>query len=1017
MTTVPRLRGVAALTPAHRALALFGVIAGLSCASETNRTVAAVERIASRLAVVTQPAGAVPGAMLNTQPVVQVRDADDEPVTTSTAPVTAVLATGIGTLSGTTTINAVNGVATFTDLRVDVEGNYTLGFGSPGLTDATSAAFAITVPPPAALGIQRQPQGTASGTPLATQPIVRVLDANGFLIPNSSLTITASIASGTGALSGATSVDAVNGVATFTNLTITGSGAHALQFSATGVSPTTSQTLTLVAPAPPPTLLALATQPAGAVSNAMFATQPIVQVRDAANNLASASSALITAAVGSGAGTLTGTTTRTALNGVATFTDLGISGTGPHALVFTSSGLAPATTASFTVADQAGPPTQLAVSVQPGGASSGAVFGQQPVVQVRDAAGNIAPSSTAPVTVVVFSGGGTLTGTTSVVPINGIVTYSDLAITGSGSQLLRFSSVGLSAVNSAAFVVSSAATQLALSRQPAGAVSGAAFTTQPVVELRDANNALASTSNAAVTVVLASGSGALIGTTTVNAVNGVATFTNLGISGTGTHTLSFSGAGLTSVTSAPLSVQAASGTAIKLGVSTQPSGATSGQPFSVQPIVQVRDAGNGVVVGSSAAVTASLASGSGALSGATTVTAASGVATFTDLTITGTGAHALTFSSTGLAAAQSASFSVVGVPNALSVASQPAASAVSGSVMTPQPAVQLRDASNNPVAQAGTVITVSLASGSGTLSGTATATTNASGVANFTDLRITGSGTHTLAFAASGLTSVISGPINITATVAPLMTISFDNYTSTAALIADCVTWFCVEDNLGTPGVSVVLDDTTAPPGATKSMRYHYNHGGNGCNSLTRGRAFLFPTAQQEVWAEFKVRWSSNFTTSNSTCPPNDHKLIFGDTEASQSGRWAFYVGADSPPLHSLQVERPTATGGSGGYYLNRNSPSIVAENLWNGAWHTVRLHIKHSTTATSGDGTLEVWINGVLKHQESGFSTARPAGEGGGADRLSGFSFTHNKDDGPPNVDMFLWWGPITVYSVNPGW
>ena len=141
------------------------------------------------------------------------------------------------------------------------------------------------------------------------------------------------------------------------------------------------------------------------------------------------------------------------------------------------------------------------------------------------------------------------------------------------------------------------------------------------------------------------------------------------------------------------------------------------------------------------------------------------------------------------------------------------------------------------------------------------------------------------------------------------------------------------------------------------------------------------------------------------------------NTEASQSGRWAFYVGADSPPTHSLQVERPNATGGTGGYYLNQNSPSVTPPQLWNGAWHTVRLHIRHSTTATSNDGVLQVWINGVLKHNESGFSTPRPSAEGGGPDALSGFSFAHNKDDGPPNVDMYLWWGPIRVYTVNPGW
>src|SRR5688572_19599623 len=92
---------------------LVASIAVWSCQSEAPRVVAALELVPARLEVVTQPSGAVPGAILNVQPVVQIQDPSDKPVTTSTAQVTATLATGVGTLSGTTTVSAVNGVATF----------------------------------------------------------------------------------------------------------------------------------------------------------------------------------------------------------------------------------------------------------------------------------------------------------------------------------------------------------------------------------------------------------------------------------------------------------------------------------------------------------------------------------------------------------------------------------------------------------------------------------------------------------------------------------------------------------------------------------------------------------------------------------------------------------------------------------------------------------------------------------------------------------------------------------------
>src|SRR6266550_2163971 len=54
-----------------------------------------------------------------------------------------------GTLSGTTSVNAVNGVATFSTLSINNAGNgYTLTASASGLTGATSTAFNITAPPP-----------------------------------------------------------------------------------------------------------------------------------------------------------------------------------------------------------------------------------------------------------------------------------------------------------------------------------------------------------------------------------------------------------------------------------------------------------------------------------------------------------------------------------------------------------------------------------------------------------------------------------------------------------------------------------------------------------------------------------------------------------------------------------------------------------------------------------------------------------------------------------------------------
>ena len=103
-----------------------------------------------------------------------------------------------------------------------------------------------------------------------------------------------------------------------------------------------------------------------------------------------------------------------------------------------------------------------------------------------------------------------------------------------------------------------------------------------------------------------------------------------------------------------------------------------------------------------------------------------------------------------------------GAATRLFIATQPSTSAQSGVSFATQPAVQLRDASNNNVSQSGVVVTATIATGGGTLGGAATATTNANGVATFTDLSVTGAaGSRTISFTAPSLTSVTSNSISI----------------------------------------------------------------------------------------------------------------------------------------------------------------------------------------------------------------------------------------------------------------
>ncbi len=102
---------------------------------------------ATHLAFGTQPpSNAVTGQSLGSV-TVQVLDANNNVVTGSSAPVTMTIANnpGSATLSGTTTVNASSGIATFANLSVNkVANGYTLQASSGSLTSAISSTFNIT---------------------------------------------------------------------------------------------------------------------------------------------------------------------------------------------------------------------------------------------------------------------------------------------------------------------------------------------------------------------------------------------------------------------------------------------------------------------------------------------------------------------------------------------------------------------------------------------------------------------------------------------------------------------------------------------------------------------------------------------------------------------------------------------------------------------------------------------------------------------------------------------------------
>ena len=143
-------------------------------------------------------------------------------------------------------------------------------------------------------------------------------------------------------------------------------------------------------------------------------------------------------------------------------------------------------------------------------------------------------------------------------------------------------------------------------------------------------------------------------------VNSNTSITAVVASGTASGTISVTTPGGTATSSGSFTVRLAA----KLAFNTSPGGATAGTAFATQPVVLIQDAiGNTVVGDSSTQVTLTITSGTGtsgaALSGVTTVTANSGLATFSGLAINLAGSgYTLTAASPNLTSAVSSAFQV-----------------------------------------------------------------------------------------------------------------------------------------------------------------------------------------------------------------------------------------------------------------------------------------------------------------------------------------------------------------------
>jgi hypothetical protein len=597
--------------------------------------------IATQLAFVTQPTTTTVGSTIVPALVVAARDAQGILVPTFTGDITIALGNNPGSaiLSGNTTVPAVGGLATFSNLSLDNVGTgYTLLASAAGLTGATSAAFNVGSGTATQLAFTVHPATTTAGSPIVPPVQVVAQDALGNTVSTFIGNVTLSINTGPpgAALTGTPSIAAVAGTAVFANLVLDSVGTYTLLAVATGTSSATSLPFGVTVGLA--RRFVFTVQPSDVTAGLPIVPPVVVTVQDLQGNTDASFTGSVSVgfATNPGVGVLSGTLNALAVAGVATFADLSIDKAGiGYTLQATGTGVTTGVSNPFTVS--AGAATFLTFVVPPTTVGVDAPITPPVVVAVVDDFGNLVPTATDDVTIAINAnpGNATLGGTATQAAVAGFATFADLSLDqpGTGYSFVA-NAPGLSTGISPTFDVIAGATQFLVSVTPSVVTAGTAVDVDVT-----AQDGLGNTVTGYVGTIFLSSTdpqATLPSPYTFSAgENGTHSFVGgVTLRTAGGHFVSATDQADPRITGFGLvSVDAAS--AAQLAFMVQPT--TVVQNLTMTPAVEVavEDAFGNTVVTTTASVTIAIDNnpGSANLGGVGTQPAISGVATFSDLTL------------------------------------------------------------------------------------------------------------------------------------------------------------------------------------------------------------------------------------------------------------------------------------------------------------------------------------------------------------------------------------------------
>jgi len=495
---------------------------------------------AARLVITSAPSGGTAGVSLAPNVVAEVQDAFGNLIPSSTASITIAVDSSltVAMVNGTTTIAATAGVVSFESLSLNTAGEYRLVATSPGLLPDTSAAFTLAAGAPTLMEIVsgNGQVGTVGGT-LAAPMVVRLRDAFGNVVPG--LPVAWSVSSGTAVVDSASYTTDAAGLSQM-NLTFANT-IEVVEVDATFGGLT--QTFTVAAVAAAAAQLSVLAEPTAGTAGAPIAPV-LTQALDPFTNIATSFVGDVTVSVDSGpaAAILSGTTTVTAVAGIATFSDLSFDLAGTYRLRFQSPGIADTTSAVFSI----GASAASLVSIVSGDPQTDTVLAVTDtlLVRVTDSFGNGIDGAS--VVWAVESGDATLSYTESEADSLG---YARAVVTFGTTPGVTEVSATHAALPNVTFNLNSIAgnaTELSMF-SATGSVPSPGTGAVVEVEVRDVHGNRVLNYAGTVSLGLLSGpdGGVLGGTVNVGVVDGIATFNAFTLDLIGSYTLQASGGGMT----------------------------------------------------------------------------------------------------------------------------------------------------------------------------------------------------------------------------------------------------------------------------------------------------------------------------------------------------------------------------------------------------------------------------------------------------------------------------------------